>query len=222
MGKVTLTYWPLRGLCTPIQWIMEYGGIEYEINRMTSFEQWTKEKPNLPLDFPNLPHIAEGNVRMSESTAICKYLARKCDLMPKTDQEIINCDIAEGAINDFKMLFFKLMFNPNYETDKAKYPDSIKAKLALFEKVFAKRPWLAGDNITWLDFVLYESLDVNSMFVPGILDEFPKVVAYKTKIDNLEKIAAYRKSDRFNAWPVTGGAARWGTYDCARDATINT
>jgi len=189
---------------------------------MTSFEQWTKEKPNLPLDFPNLPHIAEGNVRMSESTAICKYLARKCDLMPKTDQEIINCDIAEGAINDFKMLFFKLMFNPNYDTDKAKYPDSIKTKLALFEKVFAKRPWLTGDNITWLDFVLYESLDVNSMFVPGILDEFPKVVAYKTKIDNLEKIAAYRKSDRFNAWPVTGGAARWGTYDCARDATINT
>ena len=171
---------------------------------------WQTEKPTLDLDFPNLPHIVDGDVKMSESIAICKYIARKCGLMPTTDEEIINSDIAEGAVADFKMIFFRLIFNPNYDTEKEKYPDQIKTKLALFEKVFTKRPWLAGDRITWMDFVLYESLDVNSMFVPGILDDFPKVLDYKARIEALDGIAAYRSSDRFNPYPVTGGSARWG------------
>jgi len=211
MSKLTLTYWPLRGLGKPIEWIMEYGGVEHEIVRHFGYDTWLAEKGTLDLDYPNLPHIVDGDVRMSESLAICKYLGRKCDLMPKTEQEVITADIAEGAVNDFIMLFFTLMFNPNYDTDKKAYPDKLKAKLAQFEKVFAKRPWLAGDRLIWLDFVLYESLDVNSLFVPGILDDFPKVAAYKAKIDALPKIAAYRSSDRFAPFPVTGGPdARWG------------
>ena len=221
MGKLTLTYWELRGLCMPIQWIMEYAGVDHNINRMTSPEQWQAEKPKLPLDFPNLPHIVDGNVRMSESFAICKYLAKKHGLMPKSDQEIINSDIAEGAVNDFRMMLFQLMGNPNYATEKADYPAKLKVKLALFEKVFAKRSWLAGGSLTWLDFVLYESLDTNAMFVPGILDDFPNVLAYKKKIDNLGKIAAYRKSNRFSDWPITGGGSPWGAPGSQPGTTIH-
>jgi len=210
MGKLTLTYWPLRGLCKPIEWILEYAGVEHDISRIFEYEKWLQEKATLPLDYPNLPHIVDGDVRMSESIAICKYLARKHDLMPKTEAETITADIAEGAVHDFKMLFFTLMFNPSYDTEKKAYPDKLKAKLGQFEQVLGKRPWLVGDRVTWLDFVLYESLDVNVMFVPGILDDFPRVAAYKAKIDALPRIAAYRASDRFAPFPVTGGPARWG------------
>jgi len=211
MGKVNLTYWPLRGLCQPIEYIMEYGGIAHDINRQDP-DKWLAEKPTLPLDFPNLPHIVDGNVRMTESLAICKYLAKKCGLMPQTAQEVITSDIAEGAVNDFRMMLFTLMFVPDYETAKLEYPDKVKAKLALFEKVFSSRLWLAGDRITWLDFVLFESLDINAMYVPGILDGFPKVSLYKAKIEALPKIAAYRNSARFSPWPITGGPGpKWGT-----------
>jgi len=210
MSKVTLTYWPLRGLCQPIEYILEYGGLAHDINRVDA-DQWAAQKPKLPLDFPNLPHIVDGNVRMSESLAICKYLAKKCGLMPETAEEVITSDIAEGAVSDFRMMIFTLMFVPDYETAKLDYPEKAKTKLALFEKVFASRPWLAGSRITWLDFVLYESLDINAMYVPGILDDFPQVRAYKAKIESLPKIRAYRKSSRFSAWPITGGPGpRWG------------
>ena len=188
---------------------MEYANVDYEV-REINFETWTKEKPALPLDYPNLPHIVDGDIKMSESMAICKYISRKCDLMPKTDEEIRNADMAEGAIIDFRILFFVLMFNTSYDTDKDQYPAQIKAKLVNFERVFTKQKWLVGNRITWMDFVLYESLDVNSMFVPGILDDFPKVKEYKNRIESFDKIAAYRKSDRFKAFPVTGGPARWG------------
>lgn len=210
MGKLVLTYWPLRGLCQPINWLMEYAGMDYEVRPMMEYQAWLKEKADLPLDYPNLPHIVDGDVRMSESMAICKYLARKCNLMPQTDEEIRNADMTEGALMDFKMLFFKLMFSENYNTEKEEYPAKMKAKLAVFEKIFTKNKWLIGNKMTWLDFVLYESLDVNCMFVPGLLDDFPKVQAYKKELDSLDNIAAYRKSERFHAWPVTGGSARWG------------
>ena len=36
------------------------------------------------------------------------------------------------------------------------------AKLALFEKVLQKHKWLAGDNVTFVDFCFYEYFDVVS------------------------------------------------------------
>lgn len=210
MGKLVLTYWPLRGLCQPIMWMLEYAGMDYELRLMTDYQEWLKEKASIPLDYPNLPHILDGDIRMSESAAISKYLAKKCNLMPETDEEIRNADMTEGALTDFKMLFFRLMFNENYDTEKEEFPAKFKAKLTFFEKILAKQPWLVGNKMTWLDFILYETLDVNSMFVPGLLDDFPKAQAFKSKIDSMDKIAAYRESGRFKAWPVTGGPARWG------------
>ena len=160
MGKVTLTYWPLRGKCQPINYIMEYAGIDYEM-RLMDGGLWGREKLTLDLDYPNVPHIVDGDVKMSETLAICKHLARKCGLMPKTDEEIRNSDMAEGAVVDFNAAFFKLMFDPNFDSAKEGYIKGVKTKLALFDKVLSKRDWLAGDQITWNDFVLYERLDVN-------------------------------------------------------------
>jgi len=208
-GKVVITYWPLRGLGQQIHWLCEVGGIDYEVRHMNP-TLWQTEKPSIELDYPNIPHILDGDFRMSESSAIMKYLSKKCGLAPKTNVEVANSDMAEGALGDLTSPFGRLIFSDNYDTEKLKYPEQYKAKLAVFEKVLSKRPYLAGDRLTWTDIVLYESLDVNSMFVPGVLDDFPKVQEFKARVDSLENVVAYRNSDRFKAWPVTGGPAKWG------------
>lgn len=209
MGKVILTYWPLRGLGNHIKLICEQGGVDYEYRPMNG-ELWATEKPTIDLDYPNLPHIADGDLRISESGAICKYLAKKGGLMPTTDQEIINSDMAEGVCNDLTWLFVKLVFNPNFAEDRAKYPEQAKAKFALFEKVLGKRQFLAGDRVTWIDLSFYERLDVNTLMVPDILDDYPNLKEYKSRIEALEGVAAYLASDRFSAFPVSGGPAAWG------------
>jgi len=209
MGKVVLTYWPLRGLGQHILWILEQGKIEYEFRPMNG-QLWGTEKPTLDMDFPNLPYLVDGDIKISESVAICKYLAKKCGLFPSTDAEVISSDIAEGVVQDFKMAFFKLVFNPNYDEEKEKYPEQVKTKLGYFEKALGKRNWLAGERVTWVDLVFYECLDVNSMYLPGLLDSMPNLQAYKSRVEALDGIAAYRASDRFKAYPVTGGHARWG------------
>ena len=39
--------------------------------------QWTDAKHNLGLDFPNLPYLVDGDLRMTESVAIYLYLMNK-------------------------------------------------------------------------------------------------------------------------------------------------
>ena len=212
MGKIIITYWPIRGVAHSIQWLCEQGKVQYEMRAMNP-ALWKTEKATLDMDFPNLPHLQDGSVRMSESNAILKYIAKKCGMMPETEQEIIASDVAEGVMGDMRGYFRQLVFTPTYDTDKLKYPELVKAKLALFDKLLGKRPFLAGDRVTWLDFVLYESVDVNSLFVPGILDDFSNVLEFKARIESLDGIAAYRESGRFKAWPVTAGPANWGKVE---------
>merc|ERR550534_3144422 len=108
---------------------------------------WQTEKPTIALDYPNIPHILDGDFRMSESSAIMKYLAKKCGLMPTIDMEIANSDMAEGFLNDLTRPFGQLIFSANYDTEKTNYPDQYKGKLALLEKVLTKRNYLAGNRL---------------------------------------------------------------------------
>lgn len=79
-----------------------------------------------------------------------------------------------------------------------------------FTDFAGKRSWLAGDNITYIDFRFAEVLDHVELCFPGSLDNVTNVKNYKSKFEALEKIAAYKKSDRFNKWPVNGAIAKWG------------
>ena len=42
-----------------------------------SKECWFSEKQSLGLDFPNLPYFIDGDVNLTETRAIMKYIASK-------------------------------------------------------------------------------------------------------------------------------------------------
>ena len=57
---------------------------------------------------------------------------------------------------------------------------------------------------------MYELFDIHSLLIPNLLDEFPNLKAYHARIQGLEKVAAYMKSDKFIAYPLNGSMAAWG------------
>ena len=213
-----LAYWNSRGRCEPIRYMLEYLGLEYEKkvfeNTKECREQWLKvDKHNTGLEYPNLPYLVDGNVKISETLAIMKYIARKGGLVPQTEMERINCDVAEGKVTDFPFPFYMLLGNPNFEQAKAGYLEKLPEALSDFNQVLGKRDWLAGSRITYIDFQFAEWLDQIGLCFPGCYDNIPNIKKYKDQFDSLEKIAAYRNSDRFQKWPLyaewTG--AHWGT-----------
>lgn len=61
-----------------------------------------------------------------------------------------------------------------------------------------------------MDFLMYELLDIHSILIPKLLDEFPNLKAYHSRIQELDKVAAYIKSDKFLSYPLTGPMASFG------------
>ena len=84
MPKLTLGYWKIRGLAASIRYQLEYSGVDYQMKEYEqgnapdySRQDWFDEKPNLGLDFPNLPYMIDGDFSLTETFAIHKYLADK-------------------------------------------------------------------------------------------------------------------------------------------------
>ncbi|XP_069934021.1 glutathione S-transferase Mu 1-like [Oryctolagus cuniculus] len=213
---MTLGYWDIRGLVLPIRTLLEYTDTSYEEKKYTMGDapdydrsQWLSEKFTLGLDFPNLPYLIDGTHKLTQSNAILRYLARKHGLYGETEEEKIRVDILENQVMDNRMQFAMMCYSPDFEKLKPEYLKGLPEKLQLYSQFLGKRPWFAGDKITFADFLVYDILDQNRIFEPGCLDAFPNLKDYMSRFEGLPKISAYMKSSRFIKVPVCAKIAMW-------------
>ena len=109
---ITLGYWKIRGLAANIRYQLIYSGIDYE---MVEYEQgdgpdfsratWLDVKFTLGMDFPNLPYLNDGALKITETYAIHKYLADKYkpELLGKDAETRAVVNQLAGVIYDLKM-----------------------------------------------------------------------------------------------------------------------
>ncbi|XP_005338155.2 glutathione S-transferase Mu 1 [Ictidomys tridecemlineatus] len=214
---MTLGYWNIRGLAHPIRLLLEYTDSSYEEKKYTMGDapdydrsQWLNEKFKLGLDFPNLPYLIDGPHKITQSNAILRYLARKHNLCGETEEEKIRVDILENQVVDVRMHFIMLCYNPDFEKKKPEYLETLPEKMKLFSQFLGKRPWFAGDKITYVDFITYDVLDQHRVFEPKCLEAFPNLKDFMSRFEGLKKISAYMKSNRFLPTPLYSKMATWG------------
>ncbi|XP_037682374.1 glutathione S-transferase Mu 1-like isoform X2 [Choloepus didactylus] len=202
-----LGYWDIRGLAHPIRLLLEYTDSNYEEKKYTLGDapdydrsQWLNDKFKLGLDFPNLPYLIDGARKITQSNAILRYIARKHNLCGETEAEEIRVDILENQIVDTRLQLATICYSPDFEKLKPEYLEGLPEKMRLYSQFLGKRPWFAGDKITFVDFLVYDVLDQNRLFEPKCLDAFP----------NLKQISAYMKSSRFCPGPMYTKMAVWG------------
>jgi len=211
MAELQLCYWDLRGLGEPIRLMLEYIGADYENQHPTSPADWFAKKHHLNLKYPNLPYLVDGDVRISQSNAIMRYLSRKYKCLgASTEAELRALDQAEGFYGDFRGAFRAVIFARQSKERKDKYVRELPAKLKSLEDVLRQHKWASGNRLAYIDFAICENLDQQVLFAPNCLDNSPNVKKYKAAFDALPQVAAYRRSGRYKQWPVTGGAAKWG------------
>ncbi|XP_078342174.1 glutathione S-transferase Mu 1-like [Oculina patagonica] len=209
-----LGYWDIRGLAEPIRLLLHYTETEfkdelYEVGDAPDFsrEAWTSVKYTLGLDFPNLPYYLDGDTKISQSNAILRHIARKHDLCGSTEEEKIRVDVAENQLVDFRDKFTDLCYNSNFENLKDDYIKNVKSSLKQLSDFLGERKFLAGEKITFVDFVLFETMDHHRIFEPSLLEPHKNLQEFVKRIEELPTVAAYRKSDRFKARPINNKIA---------------
>ncbi|XP_027766036.1 glutathione S-transferase 2-like [Empidonax traillii] len=209
------------GVCPPqlahaIRLLLEYTETPYQERQYRSgpapdFDQsdWTNEKEKLGLDFPNLPYLIDGPVKLTQSNAILRYIARKHNMCGETEEEKQRVDVLENQLMDFRMGFIRLCYNPDFEKLKAGYLEQLPKKLQEFSRYLGSRTWFAGDKLTFVDFLAYDMLDQHRMFVPNSPEFQGNLGKFLQRFEALPKISSYMKTPRFMKTPIFWRTAKW-------------
>lgn len=211
-----LAYWDIRGLAQPIRLLLEYTGTEFEdkfykCGPAPDYDKscWFDIKETLGFDFPNLPYYIDGDIKVTQSNAIMRYIARKHDLCGKTEEEKVRVDILENQAMDFRNGFVRLCYM-TYETGKDAYLQALSVTIERFSKFLGGRTWFAGDDITFVDFIMYELLDQHLELDKDCLKDAQNLQDYQKRFEELEPIKKYMASPRFMKGPLNNKMAKFG------------
>ncbi|XP_063300497.1 glutathione S-transferase Mu 2-like [Pelobates fuscus] len=211
-----LGYWDIRGLVHSIRLLLEYTETPFEdkhymVGDAPTYDRshWLDEKEKLGLDFPNLPYLLDGDVKLTQSNTILRYIASKHGLCAETEKDKIIESLLENQFLDFRMGLVHIAYSPQFETLKGPYLEQLPTALARVSKVLGDRQWFVGDKITFIDFVVYDVLDQHQMLEPTCLQNFQNLQDFLNRFEALPTIAAYMKSPRFMKTPIHNRMAFW-------------
>lgn len=200
-----------------IKLCLEYAGVEYDEKRYTcgpppTFDRsdWLNDKFNLGLDFPNLPYYIDGNVKLSQSLVIMRYIARKYNLVAKNDADLLRVETLEAQVRDYHVDFSRIVYNPQFKQLWPDYLNGLSAKFEALVKFLGERKFVVGDYVTYVDFLLFEFLEFHKFIEGNLVDKHPVLVEFHKRILALPAIDKYYKSDRFIKYPFNGAPALFG------------
>ncbi|RXG72001.1 Glutathione S-transferase 2, partial [Armadillidium vulgare] len=194
-----------------IKFLLEYTGEEY-VDKLYEFgpapdydrSQWRKEKFELGLEIPNLPYYIDGDVKLTQSVAILRHIARKHNLLAKTDVNIAKADMLEYEAMDLRMSFGRIC-GPDFESQKGSYiKETAEPKLVQLSSVLGSNDWFLGSSISYVDFFLYESLYCIHELTPSSFDKHENLKKFIQRFEGLERIKKYINSDRYIKSPING------------------
>nr|ABS32298.1 glutathione S-transferase class mu [Cyphoma gibbosum] len=210
----TLAYWKIRGLAQPMRLLLNYAGEKFEDKQYEqgdapgfSVEEWTKEKFSLGLDFPNLPYYIDGDIKITQSNAILRYIANKHNLMGKTPKEKAQVDMMLENAMDLRNGVVKMAYNKDYEKMIKEYEPKCKEILAGYEKWLSSHKWFGCDTVTVADFPMYELLDQHRLMIKDVLVPYPNITKFMAAFEALPAIKAYMASDKFMKRPINNKIA---------------
>ena len=76
---------------------------------------WRDEKFNLGMEFPNLPYLFDGDVKLTETLAIMQYIAKKWkpDLLGRSAAEVGRLHMLEYHVYVLKHTLTTLVYSEN-------------------------------------------------------------------------------------------------------------
>jgi len=194
-----LTYFNARGKAEPIRLLFAQAGVEYEDHRIEK-EEWPAVKPNTP--FGQIPVLEVDGVKLCQSNAIARYVAKKFHLAGKTELEQAQVDMLIDCFEDATKPVFGFMLESDEAKKtvlKTKYIDEqLPGYLTSIENLLKHNHggdgFFVGTELTWADIAFAHFVGRASMVSKDdFLTKFPKLQALKNRVEDQPKIKEWIK-----------------------------
>jgi len=172
--SLTLHYWPIKARNYVAVVIAQAGGLQLHQNHNVDLAAM---KPTLP--FGQLPYLVDGDVKLAQSGAIIRYLARKAHLQGDSEADFAKSEMLIEEMQDIFTVVAKAQYSPDkvdaYKTLFAE-DGAIHKHLDFLEKL------LTGDNFNSKalagDYAIAAILDILVHLEAHVLDNFAKLHAF--------------------------------------------
>jgi len=216
-GEYVLGYWDIRGLGQPLRYLLAYKEQEVDEKRYScgpapdyDASQWLDEKFSLGLDFPNLPYLIDGDVKLTQNLAILRYLGRKFGLAGESCEEKRRIDLIEQQLTDFRQGWVQLCYSPTFADERSAYEAKLPAALKTFSEFLGERKFFAGEQLSYVDFIAYEMFAQHLVFSKASFADFKNLTDYVARIEELPTLKKYLDSESCIKWPFNGDMASFG------------
>lgn len=126
-------------------------------------------------------------------------MARKYNLTPENEVQMVRADMAEQEASDLRLSLVHVCYSgPRYESQREQYLKSLPTQLQLFDKFLDGNRYVAGDKLTYVDFIVYDALDIQEHFEPNSLASYSNINPYLERIRGLPGVDKYMKSDNYH------------------------
>eukprot|EP01100_Stratorugosa_tubuloviscum_P007062 TRINITY_DN297_c0_g1_i1.p1 TRINITY_DN297_c0_g1~~TRINITY_DN297_c0_g1_i1.p1 ORF type:complete len:221 (-),score=127.54 TRINITY_DN297_c0_g1_i1:167-829(-) len=206
--KAKLTYFGSRGLAEVIRIIAAEAQIEYEeisvgswhpTDKSDAFKQFVADGV---LAFDALPLWEEGSLKLVQSAAIVRHLARTRNLYGANVEEAALCDIVHEGLIDFAST------SRAYRNASAENKEQVREQLLTkdwpkffgqFERLLSKneegKGFFVGKQLTFVDLLAWYWLENLCSQPLGLtFNEYPLLKSFKERIESRPRIAAWRTS----------------------------
>ena len=190
------------------RYLLRYSGLDWEDDRIAmveeGFARWAAEKFESGLDLPNLPYLIDGDIKITQTVAICRYLGRKFGLVPGDDEkDIVKCEMIEQEAHDLRTAFTKICFEKeDYEGKKLAYLDGMEKKLEMLDKYIGDGPFVLGEKLTYVDFMLYEYVSQIRKMAPERVDPFVNLGKLLKAVEDLPQLQDHFNSELYKTGPI--------------------
>ena len=178
MENVKLTYFKDNGRVGLIRAMLLYKKIPFE-NIMYTLDEWPAKKDNY--EFKQLPQLEVNGKKLTQTIAICLYLARQLDLYPKDIYLQYHVDSLLACRDDITLLYRKVKKKQYNEEEYKKYKEMIILYLQRIEdryKELGCGKYYLGNDLSVADFflgcmiyefaILVKEEDIMGKYSPGI------------------------------------------------------
>ena len=221
-AEFELGYWAIRGLGQPIRFLLAHAEVAFSevrlgVNQDGSIvadesHDWATHKDTLSVPFPNLPYLIDSSgpaeVRLTQSNAVMRYLARRFDYCGDTASDQICIDVLQDEAYDLRNSIVETVYTLGAEYEAAfdeLTSAAVPRYLAGFESYLSNRgihTHFVGTRISLVDFILYELIwQVSIMVLGSVTDthrpslqrfieafaKIPQITAYMARSDYIDR-----------------------------------